>query len=346
VRRLSRSLPLLLLPLLLAVPSRAGTVIDRILVHVNSRIITQSQLDSRVSQSLRESGVAPDSARLTELKRGFMEELVNETLLEDRARDLDLVTTEAEIDEQVKQLKDRNQVASDEEFEKALAVSGLNREKLREQLRKSLTVQRVVGREVNSKIDLSDDALRLIYEREKETWRVNEQVKLAEILISFGDTTASRDSAEPRAREASDKLKAGMKFDTAVALYSDGPTKGRGGDLGLVSKGELQAEIERVAFSLPVGDVSDPIPSRHGWHIVKVTDKLPVSYKPFAEVKADLLKREQETQFQKKLVEYLDKLKEGAVIRVAQEAADLYTVPAHTVPGPSPTPAPPAKKPG
>jgi len=57
-------------------------------------------------------------------------------------------------------------------------------------------------------------------------------------------------------------------------------------------------------------------------------EKFPATYKPFSEVKADLLKREQETQFQKKLAEYLDKLKGEAVIRVSAEAARYYAAPA------------------
>ncbi len=60
---------------------------------------------------------------------------------------------------------------------------------------------------------------------------------------------------------------------------------------------------------------------------MKVLEKMPVSYKPFAEVKADLLKREQDTQFQKKLAEYLDKLKREAVIRVNADAKPYYTPP-------------------
>ena len=123
--------------------------------------------------------------------------------------------------------------------------------------------------------------------------------------------------------------------------YSDGATKSRGGDLGLVAKGELTAEIDKAVFSLPVGSVSDPIGTKFGWHLVKVIDKIPVSYKPFADVKAELLKREQDTQFQKKLAEYLDKLKRDAVIRVSTEAKTYYTPPPPP-PGMSPSAGPSA----
>ena len=309
---------------LFAGPLWAGEVVNRILVHVNSRIITQSQFDSRIDQTIHESGAPPNAAKGDEMKKSVLEELVNEALLEDRARELDLVTSDAEIEDQIKRLKEQNNVTTDEDFAKGLAQSGLTIDRLRDQLRRTVTLQRVVGREVNSKVDLSDDALRVIYEREKETWRVPEKAHLAEILVSNGDDPAR---AARRAKEASDLVKGGAKFEAVVKDYSDGATKARGGDLGTVSRGELTAEIDKAVFSLPVGTVSDPIGTKFGWHLVKVIEKIPVSYKPFGDVKAELLKREQDTQFQKKLAEYLDKLKREAFIKVNAEAKPYFTPP-------------------
>ncbi|HTS01253.1 MAG TPA: peptidylprolyl isomerase [Thermoanaerobaculia bacterium] len=305
-------------------PLAASEIVNRILIHVNSRIITQSQFDARLEQNIKENGAPPNAAALEDLKKSVMEELVNEALLEDRARELDLITTDQEIEDQIKRLREQNNVKTEEEFEKGLAASGLTLERLREQLRHSQTLQRVVGREVQAKVDLSDEALRAIYEREKETWRIPEKAHLAEILVSKGDDPLG---AARRAKEASDLLKGGAKFETVVRDFSDGGTKSRGGDLGVVAKGELTADIDKAVFSLPVGAVTDPIETKFGWHIVKVLEKIPVSYKPFADVKADLLKREQDTQFQKKLAEYLEKLKREAVIRVNPEAKAYYTPP-------------------
>jgi peptidyl-prolyl cis-trans isomerase SurA len=327
----TRNAPFLLLALalVLAPDLFAGEVIDRILVRVNARIITQSTFDQRVRQNLQESGKPLSDKQALETKKTVMEELVNESLLEDRARELDLATTDVEVEDYIKKLKEQNQVTTDEDFAKALATSGLTVEKLREQLRHSLAVQRVVGREVHSKIDLGEDALRLAYEREKETWRIPEQVRISEILIPRGDA-----SGEAKALEVTQKLKAGTKFEDLVPRYSSGGTRDRAGDLGFVSKGELNPEIDKVVFSLPVGAISDPIATKFGWHIVKVIDKRAVSYKPFADVKAEILKKEQDTQFPKKLAEYLDKLKREAVIKVSDEAAAYYTAPVTVTPAP------------
>ena len=318
-----RSLLPLALAIVMAPALFAGDVIDRILVRVNSRVITQSAFDQRVQQSIREGGKSVTDKQLVDMKKAVMEELVNESLLEDRARDLDLMTTDAEVEDYIKKLKEQNQVSTDEEFVKALAASGLTVDKLREQLRHSLSVQRVVGREVHSKIDLGEDALRLAYERDKDAWRVPAQIRISEILVPLGEANAG----EAKALEAAQKLKGGAKFEEMVSKYSSGGTRDRAGDLGFVSKGELNPEIEKVVFSLPVGAVCDPIATKTGWHIVKVIDKVPVTFKPFADVKADILKKEQDTQFPKKLAEYLDKLKRDAVIKASDEAMAYYTPP-------------------
>jgi peptidyl-prolyl cis-trans isomerase SurA len=317
----------LALAFLASLPVEAGTVIDRILVRVNSRIITQSQLDTRMDQASKESNtpLPTETAKLDEVRRGAMDELVNEALLEDRAHDLDILTSDQDVEDQIKRLKEQNNVQTDEDFVKALAGSGLTLDRLREQLKRTLIVQRVVGREVNSKVDLSDDALRLVYEREKETWKVAEKAHIAEILIGREDDPRG---AERKAAEAAQKVKSGAKWDEIVKEYSEGAGRDRGGDLGTVSKGELAPEIDKAVFSLPVGGVSDPIATKRAWHIVKLLDKTAPTYRPFNDVKADILKKEQETQFQKKLAEYLEKLKGEAVIRVSAEASRYYAAPA------------------
>ncbi|MRR12300.1 hypothetical protein EG835_07515, partial [bacterium] len=318
-------------PLAVAALPAAGEVIDRILIHVNSRIVTQSQLDERTETALRDAPAGLDLARREEVRKAALRELLNEALLEDRARELDIVSTDAEVEEQIKHLKEQNKVASEEEFVTALKASGLTPDRLRDQLKRSTTIQRVVGREVNSKVDLSDDALRLAYEREKESWAVPEKVRLAEVLINAGP------GAEEKAREAATVAKGGATFADVVLRFSDGPTRSKGGDLGTVGKGELVAALDAAAFALPAGAVSEPIQTRSGWHVLKIVEKVPATYKPYSEVKAEILKKEQETQFQKKLAEYLEKLERDAVIKVSAEAAAYYQPPVAAPPPPDTT---------
>jgi peptidyl-prolyl cis-trans isomerase SurA len=312
--------------LVVALPALGAETVELILSHVNSRIITQSAFDARYEQVVHEAGPPPNAARADDMRKTLFNTLVDEALLEDRGRDMDLVTTDKEVEERIRQLKEENKLTSDAEFEKVLEGSGLTIQKLRDQLRNSIMVQRVVGREVQSKVDLTDDALRAIYEREKQNYQIPERARLAEIL-ALRPRGTDPNLVPESIRSAVDAFRSGAKFEDVVRRFSEGSTKDRGGDLGWVARGELLPEIDRVVFALPVGAVSDPISTKIGWHLVKVLEKQPVSYRPFSEVKAEILKREQETQFQKKLAEYLEKLKREAVIRVSPQAAAYYTAP-------------------
>ena len=86
-----------LVPFALAPLPAAGEVIDRILVHVNGMVVTQSQLDARIETTLREAPPGFDRSRTDVIRKGILKELVNEALLEGRARELDIVATDAEI---------------------------------------------------------------------------------------------------------------------------------------------------------------------------------------------------------------------------------------------------------
>ena len=317
-----------------------GEVIDRILVRVDSQAVTQSLFDRRLRRLASDAGTPSPVAATLETKRAVMEQLVNEALLVGRAQDRGLAATDAEVDEHVKGLRERNQVTTDEEFAAALADAGLSPDLLREQIRHSLSAKRVVAREVRDRTDLREEVLRQAYEREKESWRIPERARVAEILIAKGSgPTGETMALEAVALEASRQLKAGAPFEEVVKVTSSGPTRDKGGDLGFVARGDLSPEIDRVVFSLPEGSVSDPIVTKSGWHLVKVLERTPARDRPFGEVRDKVLVKEKDRQFSKNLSDYLDWLKREAVIEVLPAAAAYYTAPARPVPAPVETKA-------
>ena len=326
---------------------RGGEVIDRVLVEVNARAVTRSALDQRLRQNARKAGEAAATEPLPEMKKAAMEELVSEALLEDRALELGLVATDSDVEGFIRKLREENKVATEEEFVKALAATGLTPASLREQLHRSLSVQRVLGHEIYGRLDLGEDALRRAYERDKDAWRVPEQIRISEILVPRGEGK----TGETRVLELARQLRAGARFEELVPRYSSGASRDRGGDLGFVARGELNPEIEKVVFSLLVGEVSDPIATKFGWHVVKVTDKVPSRTKPFAEVRGEVLQKARDDQFPKKLAGYLDRLRRDALIRVSDEAKAYYSAPAPAAPAPIPmrptenAPAVPGKPP-
>ena len=96
--------------------------------------------------------------------------MIREKLLEERAKEMAVSATDEEVEAAVQRVKAQYNLTSDAEFDAALSDSGMTRDDLRRQMRETITLQKVIGRDVASQMNLTDDALRLEYERRKEAF--------------------------------------------------------------------------------------------------------------------------------------------------------------------------------
>lgn len=150
-----------------------------------------------------------------------------------------------------------------------------------------------------------DAALHAYYDAHKSEW---EEVKARHILISFkgskmqpaeGQKELTQEEALAKATELRAKIIAGEDFATVAKANSDDKGSGaNGGDLGSFGRGRMVPEFEKEAFALPPGQVSEPIKSQFGYHIIKVESH---STKPFDEVKSQIEKRMPEVMAKKSL---------------------------------------------
>lgn len=145
---------------------------------------------------------------------------------------------------------------------------------------------------INNIAKADEDTLLNIYE--KDRFITEEERRAKHILLSDEET----------ALDLLAKLKSGSDFDTLAKDYSeDSDSKENGGDLGFFVKGVMIEEIEDVAFSLNVGDISDVIKTEFGYHIIKLTDILNEKTKSFIEVKKDIEDIYKNNEAAKKLIE-------------------------------------------
>jgi peptidyl-prolyl cis-trans isomerase D len=145
-------------------------------------------------------------------------------------------------------------------------------------------------------VQVTQDDLRDYYDHHRDQYRTAEQVKVSHIWIKMplpGDDGKLDDKkvaeAQHRAEDLSKQLKSGAKFDDLAKKYSEDPGSANvGGSLGWIGKGQMAAEFEKAAFSLPQGQISDVVKSLDGFHIVRVDDKHDAHMKSLDEVKADI----------------------------------------------------------
>ena len=315
----NRFLPAIAAVSLAAAPLSAAEMVERIVARVNDRLITQTEFDKRL-EAARHAPNAPTD--MTVLKKDVLEDIIRERLLDERARELSVTASDVEVEEAVERVKRQYNLATDQEFAAALASSNMTREDLKKQMRETITLQKVIGRDVTGKMELSEDTLRLEYERQKDAlYKVPPQARVSEIVVRFPPTdAAARGRAVARIEEARAKIAAGAKFEDIAKEFSEGNAKSRGGDLGLVSSGELLPALEAAVFAEPPQEYTAPVLLPGSVHIFHVADRRPAGYKPFAEVSEDLKRRLSETLYDKRFSEFVEHLRKQAYIKVYDPA--------------------------
>ena len=149
---------------------------------------------------------------------------------------------------------------------------------------------------VLAEVQVTNDDLRAYYDQHRDQYRVPEEVKVRHILIKTPPAGADGkvddkavEEARKKAEDVLKQLKAGGKFEDLAKKYSDDPGSGKqGGELGWIGRGRTVPEFEKAAFSLPKGQVSDPVKSSFGFHIIQVEDKHDAHVKTLDEVKSDI----------------------------------------------------------
>src|ERR1700737_5058614 len=133
-------------------PLPGAELVERIVARVNDRLITQSEFDKRVAAGGHTPNAPTDAALL---KREILDDMIREKLLEERAKELSVSASDAEIEGAVERGNGRYNLATDAEFDSALAQSKMTREDLKRQMKDTITLQKVIGRDGTSKPDIS-----------------------------------------------------------------------------------------------------------------------------------------------------------------------------------------------
>jgi peptidyl-prolyl cis-trans isomerase D len=142
--------------------------------------------------------------------------------------------------------------------------------------------------QIRQNTQVSDDELKVQYQQDIQQYQVPNRVHVDHILLmTVGKTPAEVEEIHQKAEDVLKQAnKKGANFEELAKKYSEDPgTKDKGGDLGWITQGQTVPEFEKVAFSLPKGNISDLVKTQYGFHIIKVLDKETAHTKTFDEVK-------------------------------------------------------------
>lgn len=289
---------------------------DRVVVIVNGVAITedavQREIEVELPKTLYHKNITEE--RKKAYREKAIENLIVRELFYQEAKATGIKVKRSKVNEVLGSYKKR--YGSKEKLREALKNINLDEEGFKKEIEKNLVVNEFIRLNVEEKAVVSEKELKEYYEKNIESFREPQKVKLKEIFIGVPYDADYRTvkKKKDKADEVLKKAKAGIDFAKLAYDYSEDPYAVKGGDIGYIHYGRLDPEIEKVAFSLKPGELSDIIEAKAGYFIIKVEESVPSRLLSFDEVKGRL-KRTLEAKKKEQIKEELSKtLKAKATI--------------------------------
>jgi peptidyl-prolyl cis-trans isomerase SurA len=297
-------------------------LVDRVAAVVNRDIITLSEVQQRAAPELARLN-NPDPRKRAEQRAALMktalDTLIGEKLLESEIAELGITATEAEVDELVRDVRTRNNIDDPAQFEQLLASEGYTLASYRDMLRKNILRDRLLRLKVGSKVKITEEDLKAAYAQYARAESEDSEVHARHILVQVDpkatpeQVEAARKKAEAIAAEA---RRPGMDFSALARARSEGPSATDGGDLGWFKRGVMVPEFEKAAFSLKEGEVSNPVRTNFGWHVLYVEEKRSVAAESYDEMRPKLEAKLGQEKTEKALEQYVAELRQKANVDV------------------------------
>ncbi len=283
---------------------------------VNGRPVYESTYETiLVAMRDRIPEDAPDSvdryvgAKYTALERAIDEEL----LLQEAVR-----RGYAPSQDEIARLY-RERVAkygSEEEYLAGARLRRLSKSEILDAIRREVTLGRFVSEEVESGLTATESEARSFYDANPYLFTPETRVRLGQIFVAapLGSPLERRAGALSRLGVALERLEEGEAFEALARVISEDGSAPVGGLLGYVRRGDLLEELERVAFTLGPGKVSEIIESDLGYHLLKVYERTGGTVRPFEEVRDEVREKLLASKRSERLSELIATLREGAEI--------------------------------
>ena len=251
--------------------------IESIVAIVGREPIMASELAAQMQMVAIQQGLRPETQEeVDRLKEDILDQMISERLFLIEARkdtSIKVLPEEIEQAENDHIARISSQFESEEAFLAQLGREGMTlrsfKKRLRPDIENQLLKQRLISMKL-AKISMSKQEVYDFYEKYRDSIPPQpEAVRLAHILITFQPSQATEDSVRNQAEAVRQNASAGVDFATLAATYSAGPTAMTGGDLGFISPDDVVPEFGRVAFNLSPGDISGPVRTQYGYHIIK-----------------------------------------------------------------------------
>ena len=321
----------------------ADNVIFEIIAHINSEVVTRADLQrgqELLMGDLRQQYGADADKYYQERQKDVLRDLIDQDLLLQKGKELG-ITGDNELIKRLDEIRKQLNLETMEDVQRAAEKEGVSYEDFKQNIRNGIITQQVISREVGAHIQITHEEVQAFYDQHKQELEQPEQVRLEEILISTqpkGSPDSDPDdatlaAAKKKAEDLRDQIRKGASFeDLAKKNSDDANSAAQGGDLGFFKRGSMVKSLEDTIFGMKVGDVSDPVRTKQGFILMKVTEHTQAGVPPLKDVEEKV----QSAIYYQKLTPavraYLTKLREQAYIDIKPGFVDSGASPNETKP--------------
>ncbi|MDA3970970.1 MAG: SurA N-terminal domain-containing protein [Desulfobulbaceae bacterium] len=308
---------------LLAPTIVSAEIIDRVVAVVNEDLITLSELNNEGElhmEKIREQVPIEQRAEaMAQLRQQILTSMIDRLLIEQRAEKRGIQVSNEEAEMQYFQILEQNNV-EEKDFVEKLRQAGLTPEMYKRNLKSQITRQRLLNREINSKIVISNTQIELYYLQEYGQESSEDGLHILQIgcLAGSGEDLNSKPDAQRRVKQLRGMVMAGENFQDIAKNYSELPSASDGGDIGVFKEKELSREMIEGIAGLHPGEISNIIETRSGYQFLKILSSKSgntITQAPLELVRDDIIALLREKELKEKFDQWVIQLREHSYIK-------------------------------